>query len=295
MNLSRFFQSPINVSLFRLLSPSCSYAYMQLLGKLYYLLNRKERRLIERNIRDLLKDREEESLRLTSRKAFEGIFAHYFEKLFSAYKDFFEMKHFVEHAMEVKNIEVLDRAIARGKGVILVTAHYGAVEFIPWYLGLKGYPISVVVECQTERLKEALDKKVTCFHDLELISSSDGSQIYPRILKSLEANRIVMTECDEVDTWRRKKNRTIRLFGRDLYFDNTLDFISHRSGAAVIQVFMKRNSMRSYTMCVEEIDPGKEENGSVARSALTLWQDYVEKHPEQWYQWKKWQAMKAVS
>jgi lauroyl/myristoyl acyltransferase len=113
-------------------------------------------------------------------------------------------------------------------------------------------------------------------------------------MESLQSTRLQMTECDEVDKWRRKKNRTIELFGRRLYFDNTLDFMARRSGAPVVGVFLKRTGRGRFTLICESISDGRAAH-NVARRALGLWQKYVYQAPEQWYQWKKWTAMKAAS
>src|SRR5262249_47217297 len=46
----------------------------------------------------------------------------------------------------------LDQALAGGKGVVIVTAHVGALDLAGIYLAACGYPISVVVEDLEPRL-----------------------------------------------------------------------------------------------------------------------------------------------
>lgn len=292
LNLSKFFQLRFNVALFQKLPYSCSYTYMQLIGRLYYLIRRKEKHLIERNVRDLLKGKPEKYVRKKTREAFRGIFDHYFEKMYSAFKSMDEISRLVDRRFSIKNGHILDEALSRQKGVILVTAHWGAVEFIPWVLALKGYPISVILECQTEHLARSLQKKAEHL-DADLISSNTTSSVYSTALESLENNRLLMTECDEVDKWRIKKNRTIELFGQRLYFDNTLDFMAQRSGAPVVGVFLERTGKGTFTLNCEPINNGHR-GKNTAKRAFGLWQKYVNLHPEQWYQWKKWRAMKAA-
>jgi lauroyl/myristoyl acyltransferase len=101
-----------------------------------------------------------------------------------------------------------------------------------------------------------------------------------------------MTECDEVDKWRRRKNQTISLFGKTLYFDNTLDLLARKADCPVLGTFLKRNSNGTYTLYCEEIE--RSQGSGTAKCALELWQKYVSENPEQWYQWKKWNKMKAV-
>lgn len=293
VSLSRFFQLQFNVVLFRFFPGWVSYFYMQLIGRLYYIVCRKERFLIRDNIRDMLRDRSPSYVKRKVRQAFRGIFAHYYEKMFSAYKSMDAIGKLVEKRFTVNNTHIIDEALARSKGVILVTAHWGAVEFIPWVMALKGYPISVILECQTEQLARSLQKKAEHL-DADLISSNRVDSVYATALESLEANRLLMTECDEVDKWRIKKNRTMDLLGHKLYFDNTLDLMARRSEAPVVGVFMKRSGFNRYTLYCEKISGGIGRDNP-AKGSFDLLQKYIYDAPEQWYQWKKWGAMKVVS
>ena len=54
LKISLFFQSPINVFLFRHMSPRIAQRYLHGIGFLYYMVNRKEKRVIERNVRQVL-------------------------------------------------------------------------------------------------------------------------------------------------------------------------------------------------------------------------------------------------
>jgi lauroyl/myristoyl acyltransferase len=95
-----------------------------------------------------------------------------------------------------------------------------------------------------------------------------------------------------VDAWRKRGSHRIRLLGRELYFDNTIDVLSHRSGAPVVGAFLKRSGPNRYTLILEDVSVVKQPE-STARECLTLWEKYVTSCPEQWYQWKKLAAMTA--
>ena len=86
LNLSKFFQSTANVFVFKRLHPIVGYYYMQGIGRLYYALRCKEKRLIEKNIRDLVGNRNECEIRRIVRESFRGIFLHYYEKMLAAYR-----------------------------------------------------------------------------------------------------------------------------------------------------------------------------------------------------------------
>ena len=289
LKISHFFQSAFNVLLFRHMSPRIAQGYLCGIGYLYYVINRKEKRVIECNVREVLAGQEEEYVRKVVRETFKGIFTHYFEKMFNAYRECDTVNNYVKSHFTVQGAELLKAALDQGKGCILVTAHWGAVEFIPWVLFSEGFPVSVIVECATSRLARTLLAK-TERTNTELISSACGGSIFLRALRSLKANRVLMTQCDEVDAWRRRRRHTIRLFGRELFFDNTIDVLSRRSGAPVVTGFLKRTPSGGYTLLLEDVSVIRKTE-STARACLTIWEKYVTYHPEQWYQWKKWREM----
>jgi len=130
-------------------------------------------------------------------------------------------------------------------------------------------------------------------HDIELITAGGGLSVYQRALASLAQNRVLMTQCDEVDAWRRRRTHTIRLFGRELYFDNTIDILAHRSGAPVVAAFLRRGPAGRYVLHLEDVSVQREAQ-STARECLGRWESWVQRFPEQWYQWKKWREMLAA-
>ena len=291
LKISVFFQSRANVFLFRHLGPRAARSYLHAIGFLYYLFNAREKRAIERNVRDVLQGQPEGYVRKVLRETFKGIFTHYFEKMFAAYLDFDTVYSYVDRRFEVEGIELLQQALAGGKGCILVTAHWGAVEFIPWVLGIRDVPTSVILECATAKLARCLTRQMS-HGPIELISSSYGGSIFLRAMQALSSNRVLMTQCDEVDAWRKRRSQTISLFGKTLFFDNTIDVLSHRSGAPVVAAFLRRSAGNRYTLVLEDVSVRRPAQSS-ARDCMQLWEKYVSRYPEQWYQWKKWSAMKA--
>jgi KDO2-lipid IV(A) lauroyltransferase len=270
-------------------SPETAREFMLAAGSIYFALNLGERRRIEEGMSDLLGPggKTEEA----KKKVFRNILEHYFEKLLVANRPRAFLDAFLRKRVASQGLDHLDAALARGKGAIVVTAHWGAVELIPPFLALRGYPVSVVLEAKTSRLREALERLVVG-RDVELIIASRGDKVLERIFGALKRGRILITQVDEVDTWRRRRSRTIRLFGKSLFFDHSLDFIAKRSGAPSVGIFCKRSEALTYALGCEEIalDPAAED---VAAKAMRLWERRTMEDPEQWYQWRKWPDMKA--
>jgi len=273
----------------RNVSPETSRSLMLAAGALYFAVNAEEKKRVERSIDDLLGSgpRADE----VKRRVFGNIAEHYFEKLLVANRSLGFIRGFVASRVACEGLESLDEALARGKGALAVTAHWGAVELIPPALALRGYPISIVLETKTPRLRAALER-ATAGTDARLIIASRGDRVLDAIFGSLAEGRVLITQVDEVDAWRRRRSKTIRLFGNSLFFDHSLDFIAKRSSAPSVGLFCRRSKGLRYSLRCEAIAPEpREEN--VAEKALKLWERMLLDSPEQWYEWKKWELMKA--
>jgi Kdo2-lipid IVA lauroyltransferase/acyltransferase len=275
--------------LVRAASPETSRKLLLAAGNLYFAVNRGERDLIERNIDDLLGTGTR--AREVKRRVFGNILEHYFEKLLVANRTTGFVGSFVSERVACRGLEALDAALARGRGVLAVTAHLGAVELIPPALARRGYPLAVVLETRTPRLRAALER-AAAGSDVRLIIASRGDKVLSRILGALAEGRAVVTQVDEVDAWRKRRSRTIRLFGNSLFYDHSLDFIAKRSGSPSVGIFCRRSAGLRYDLDCETIalDPS---SADVAELALKLWERRLLEAPEQWYEWTKWRLMKA--
>jgi lauroyl/myristoyl acyltransferase len=287
ISLSKFLQMKFNSWLFRLLPFSVSRGYIMFLGRLYYLLNWSEKVLINQTFRYVF--RRKFAAAVLNRKlkgAFRGIFDHYHEKLFVGYSHFPRLCEFLKTKVKFAGTEKLQEALQEGKGVILVTGHFGAVEFLPGALALNGYPTSMICRFQTTRLRESMGKRAADV-GLELIDADEGNIILSA-MKALKQGRILITECDEFDEWRPDPRRSGEFLNCRLPSDRTLDLLQKRSGASVVTALMKRDGKKNYTCNLTAVGNGAfPSQMSWSERCLSVLEDTVEDHPEQWYQWKK--------
>jgi lauroyl/myristoyl acyltransferase len=292
LSLSKFLQMKLNVFLFRCLPFSISRWYLGTLGKLYYLVNWGERQLVRTTIKRVFKGRiPAQTLKIKIKEAFQGIVDHYHEKLFVGYSNFPRLLDFLRTRIHFQGQEALQAALAQGKGVILVTGHYGAVEFLPGALAVNHYPASMICRFQTTRLRACLSQRAE-WVGLSLIDADDGNIILAA-MKALKQGRILITECDEFDEWRPDPNRDSSFLNCKLTSDRTLELLQRRSGAPVISALMKREGNRNYTCNFTPVPiPGSTPvNLSLSEQCLRVLETSVEAHPEQWYQWKKFGKM----
>jgi Kdo2-lipid IVA lauroyltransferase/acyltransferase len=285
LNLSKFCQMNVSRFLARRVPFRCSQMYLAFLGKFYYLTHSRERELIRQTIRQVFDGHlKEPALQKLCRQTFAGILTHYQEKLFLAYAPETKVKRYLTRRLKLHGTEALQDALNFGQGVILVTGHFGAVEFLPGAMGLNGFPAAIIVRPQTKELAASLAERAALIN-LTLIIPQDG-RVLPTALRALREGRILITEVDEFEMWRRHDSQTVSFLGFDLPADRTLEVLQKRSGAPLLTAFVRREPKRRYTVDISAA-PTPAPGYGASSQCLQLLEKAIHQNPEQWYQWKE--------
>jgi lauroyl/myristoyl acyltransferase len=245
----------------------------------------------------------EESRWQTDRRLAEivrGILMHYYEKLFNAMAPVETLKTFLTRAAAAEGLEAIAHGLARGHGVLLVTGHYGGVEFLPGFMALSGLPVSIIVRFGSSRLREAsLHKADRCAGLVHLIDADESPNVLRAIFRDLEANRVVITQCDEIDAWRPSAEQSLTFLRRRILMDRTINCIARRAPALVVFGAMHRCGPSRYRLIISSTE-GMAQAVAVGNElpigalVLKFIERYIYAFPEQWYLWSKYSRMKAV-
>ncbi len=293
INLSSFLQWKINVFLYHQLGWRTAYYYIAFLHTLYYLFKRREKRLIEQAVESVFghqkSDREIKSLQ---QRVFRGIRSHYHEKLFNAFSSAKTLRDFLAKQVESQGMRAIKEGLSKNAGVLLITGHFGAVEFIPGYLASKNYPVTVLARFSSKRLRDISLEKAEKF-GATIIDVDHTPNILKAILDSLKENRIVITQCDEMDEWKPSTHHIHSFLGKPVNLDRTINILVKRAQASIVFGVMHRESESRYRLVLtpwEEMEKRilYRPRISVGVAALKLLELYIYKYPEEWYQWKKY-------
>ncbi len=282
LDLSRFLQKRPNILLAKLLPLSIYRQYLSLLGLFYYGMNGRERKNVSQSLRYVLGHNVNRiAFQSILWKTYLGIFEHYFEKMINAHKNLYEMTGYLNDKISFSGRYWLDQTIAANKGCILVTGHYGAVEYIPLFLASNQYRPSMILRFKTNKLREALVHKSKSV-DLELIDADNPNVIF-QALNAIKQGRILITLCDEIHSWRPCTKNNTTLFGHNIPKDRTLDILYKRSKApACFGILRRENS--GYDFSVRPLADGNAA-GSICEFSWQQLEKHVYASPEQWYQW----------
>lgn len=289
-NLSSFLQWQPNLSMIQKMGWPMAFRYISLLGGLYYFFRAEEKRRIIEAIRESFSDtKHEHEIRLITRDVFRGILHHYCEKLFNAYESVPNLKVFFDQNIEAPSLYKVDDALRQEKGVLFVTGHFGGIEYIPIFLSLHGYPVSVIIKCATDGLKDKLHARA---RDLGIrVIDADQRNVLGAVIRDLRENRVVFIECDEIEEWKPSGTENISFLGRRIGVDKTINLIQRRSGAQVVFGLLHRVSLKKYSFviqgCQEVMERRKMSVSSIGAGLLKAFEHYVWQYPDRWYQWKK--------
>ena len=283
IGLSQFFQLPFNVRLTRVSPLALLRVYLYFLGTIYFFLQRKNRLKIISCLNFVLRYRFTFSHFCRNViQTFCGIFEHYLEKLMMGHRNFAEMQKFLGSRLTVQNRHVLDQAAAQGKGGILVTGHFGAVEYLPLALALNGYKIAMIVKFKTDVLRRQLMKRAA---ELNIILiDAEQEKVAFKALDAIKQGRLLITECDEFSKWVRHKNEKVSVFGNLVSRDKTLDFFYRRAKVPAMLGLMKRRNGR-FVLSIDHLADGSEKV-SLSKKAWECLESHIVAEPYQWYQWK---------
>ena len=299
MNLSAFLQWKINILLCQKLGWNFAFFYIMFLGNIYFLFKRKEKKKIEEAVKMVFeKQKGQFEKRSITRKVFRGILYHYYEKIFNVYTSIDKLKSFFKQSIRPDGISAIERGIARGKGVLLVTGHFGGIEFIPKYLASRNFPVTILAKFSSESLKKISLEQAKRL-GINLIDAKECSNIIKAIIHDLKKNRIVITQCDEIEKWRPSLNEEVSFLGKRIYLDKTLNTLIRRGNTSVVFSVMHRSNNQLYRFIAhpwdELITSGEQvRDTSLGERVLKLLEQYIYQYPEEWYQWRKVLEIKAM-
>jgi KDO2-lipid IV(A) lauroyltransferase len=189
------------------------------------------------------------------------------------------------NAMPVAGLHHLDNAVAKGNGVIVLSAHMGNFFLLGTRLALEGHEIHVLINQPREghfgRLMDDYRRRIR----LQTIHARPRQAAVREISSALKQGGIVIMIADE---YRKGNGIPATLFGRTVLARRGPAIFAARTGAAVLPACVFRQPDDSLKLVIEpELDllrPGRTpEENSENIALITQWTEKtVRAHPDQW-------------
>ena len=194
--------------------------------------------------------------------------------------------------------EHLDAALAQGKGVILILAHFGFRKLILPALGYEGYAVHQLAAKPTSWKLEGrdhaahnkiMDIELECEKTLRTNFIYLEDSLRP-VFKALGQNEIVAIAIDGPIG---NKRIGVKFFDRTAYFSPTAVTLSLKTGAPVIPAFVIRQKDNRHQIVLEAPLPIRTNGGTDMESAIQealkdftgVLEKYVLEHPSHYVDW----------
>ena len=178
--------------------------------------------------------------------------------------------------------EHIDKALAQGRGAIILTAHFGNWELLGARIIADGYIIRGI----TRQLRsKRLDAIVSSYREKVGWRGIDRDRSVREVLRCLKRNELIAILAD-VDT--RTRGIFVDFFGRPAYTPYGPVALALKTGAAILPTFIVRQPDDSHRAVVEAPLPlqqsgDKEQDLLVNTQRFTkVIESYIRRYPEQW-------------
>jgi len=193
-------------------------------------------------------------------------------------------KETIVSTVAMKGEEHLKQALARGKGVLALSAHLGAFTMIGPRLAAGDYPFSIVVkQPKDEHFARYIDH-LRAQKGIRTISAKPRKEAVRGILKSLRENRVVLVIADEF----KSGDVTVDFMGQQSPAPRGPATLALRTGAVTLPMFMTWRPDGSLCLLIEpEISPVRLEDLEKSVAATTALftrqlESAIRRYPEQW-------------
>jgi KDO2-lipid IV(A) lauroyltransferase len=231
------------------------------------------------------RERSEAELVDLGRRSFE----HLGMNLVEACVFFFRPPSVLLSRVDLGDPEPIEAAVATGKGVLALTAHYGNWELLAAVSALSVYPLSVVMRPLDDPVVNWLIERFRRRSGVDLIAKH---QALPAMRDALRQGRIVGVLLDQNAS--RSEGVFVPFFGIPASTSKALAVLSLRTGAPVVPIFIRRGPDGRHSVWADPAVPAPETGDVTAYTAAfnRSIEAAIRGAPEQWF-WlhRRWKTV----
>lgn len=196
-----------------------------------------------------------------------------------------ERPRLLKERVRLSGKEHLDAALAQGKGVILVSAHFGNFPLLLARLALAGYPASGIMRPMHDSRVEKIFLKKRKRFGVKTIYSQPRNVCVNQTLEALRNNEIVFIPIDQNFG---AGGVFVDFFGRKAATATGPVIFAQRTRAALIPCFIVRQKEDTHKIIFEpalNLEKGQDNRETVAMNIQKLTgiiESYIRKYPAEW-------------
>ena len=183
---------------------------------------------------------------------------------------------------EVDHQEIVEAALAEGRGVVMLTGHFGSWEVGARTLARLGRPVNLVTGHEPNPTVRAFVHAMRTRHGFQVIYSDRSLLTGLPILRALRRHEIV---CLQIEPWGSLPgSHPVMFCGREARFQLGPFAVAHVARAPLVAAFAERIGIRQYVLHVAgRFDPTTRAEAKAAlEHTVGLYEQLVKRIPEQW-------------
>ncbi len=195
-----------------------------------------------------------------------------------------------------QGLEFLDRELAKGKGVILATSHFGAKQLLPLGLGLSGYKINQIFyhmhrdeltfiqKYISQRQRKKIEKQIPA-----KFISADG--FLRSTYDCLKQNQTLIIAGDGIGLTKHmgKGYAPFDFLGKEMLFPQNIASLAKRTGASIVVAFVVREEKKHRIIIEPALGTNGETNGEIFEQFVRRLEKYVRQYPFLWEFWEEFE------
>ncbi|MBX2990002.1 MAG: lysophospholipid acyltransferase family protein [Bacteroidetes bacterium] len=238
------------------------------------------------NLRKAFPEKHEEDLQVIARRAYRNYGIALVESLWASGQSAEELRKIVR----ATNPEIVHNARKAGKGVLLLSAHFGSWEFlstsVPLVLEL---PFGMIAQRQRNKHIDALFETNRSRFGNFIIGMGTSTR---KVLKALADNHVVLILGDQSGP---KEAVFVEFFGRPSATHRGAAAFSLKTGAPIVMGVLVRQPDGTYTITFEEVDQSgldsssEEDITKLTQRHVAILERWIRTNPDHWlWMHKRW-------
>ena len=204
----------------------------------------------------------------------------------------------VDDKIIIEGKERLDAAVAKGKGVVAVTAHFGNFALMMLALARQGYAVSSIIRpARDEKLSEYLHKKRMDV-GLGTVFAIPRKECVSNSLKELRDGKLLFIPIDQ--NFGSGGGVYVDFFGQKAATATGPAVFAMRTGAAIVPMFILRQENDRHKIVIEppialeERADEKEVIAATMAKITNLIEKYIRRYPHEWaWMHRRWKSRPA--
>ncbi len=257
------------------------------LGTLVFWFAFQQRRLASEHLRCSLSLADEQSVRTIAKQCFQNLGKTVVEFMRFPRLD----KQRIRQYVKLEGVEHVERALAQGKGAIILTGHFGNWELLAASISATVAPLTPIVR---ELRSPRLNALVSRYREKAGYATIDRNTGIRRALRCLKRNELLGIVAD-VDT--AVSGVFVDFFGRRAYTPYSPVAIALKTGAAILPSFIIRQPDGSHRAIIEpplvlQRTNVKEKDLVINTQRFTkIIESYIREYPAQWiWMHRRWKT-----